>query len=90
MSMDEQYECMARFANALDAFNQQLARSLRELEEKHDIVEPHWQDEMRKDYDSDWLPLQEHVSTYIKVEGPRYLEFLRSKLRLLERYLRGG
>jgi len=90
MSMDEQYEQMRRFAQALDKFNEQLSATARELQAKHDYVSPFWQDEMRRAYDAEWLPLSERMNLYNAVEGRQYMEFLTVKIRLLERYLRGG
>lgn len=90
MSMDEQYEQLGRFAKALEQFNDHLSASIQELEEKHAVVSPMWQDEMRKNYDREWEPLRERMSVYVKGEAQRYVDFLHAKRRLLERYLRGG
>ncbi len=90
MSMDDQYIQMRRFAKSLDDFTQHMGASLRELEEQHALVAPLWQDEMHEDYERDWRPLHELMSRFVTVDGPRYLEFLHTKMRLLERYLRGG
>lgn len=90
MSMDDQYEQMIRFTRSLEQFNEKLNNSIRDLEEKHSIVAPLWQDEMRKNYDLEWQPLHERMVNYARVESQRYIEFLRTKARLLERYLRGG
>ena len=89
MSMDEQYAQMQRFTHALEEFNQRLAHSMQELEEQHNTVAPLWQDEMRKSYDTDWLPLHTLMTQYTRIEGIRYVDFLTYKMRLLERYLRG-
>jgi len=89
MSMDEQYEQMVRFTQTLERFNEQMNASVRELEEKHNVVAPLWQDEMRKDYDREWQPLHERMVNYTRIEAQRYVDFLRTKARLLERYLRG-
>jgi len=90
MSMDEQYEQMIHFTRSLEQFNERLNASLRELESKHESVAPLWQDATRKEYDMEWNPLHERLVTYARVESNRYVEFLRTKTRLLERYLRGG
>jgi len=90
MGMNDQYQQMIRFTKALEGFNDQLNTSMRELEEKHDGVTPFWQDEMRRDHDREWAPLHDRMKQYATLEGPRFVEFLRSKLRFLERYLYGG
>jgi uncharacterized protein YukE len=90
MSMDEQYAQMQNFQRALIAFNEHLRASLAELQTQHDNVSPHWQDEMRKHYDSVWGPFQETMKHYVASEGPGYVEFLSIKLHALGRYLQGG
>ncbi|MBZ0297956.1 MAG: hypothetical protein K8L99_35715 [Anaerolineae bacterium] len=89
MSMNEQYEQLQRFARELDNFNRSLAASMRELEEQHDIVSPLWQDDMRQSYDREWIPLKETMDRYVQVDSARYMDFLKSKIRMLERYLHG-
>lgn len=90
MSMDDQYREMVNFRKALTEFNMRLGASMRDLQERHDNVSPHWQDEMRRHYDAQWKPLHETMSFYVAVEGRSYVEFLSVKLNALERYLCGG
>ncbi|MBK9926325.1 MAG: hypothetical protein IPP66_13675 [Anaerolineales bacterium] len=90
MSMDEQYAQMQNFQRALIGFNENLSASLSELQAQHDNVSPHWQDEMRKHYDSVWGPFQETMKHYVASEGPGFVEFLTIKLHALGRYLQGG
>lgn len=89
MSMDEQYAEMRRFTDALIGFNQHLQDSMRDLRAQHEHVNPYWQDEMRRTYDSLWDPLDQRMKQYLEREGPAYLDFLRSKIRSLEAYLYG-
>lgn len=89
MSMDEQYVQMRRFKDSLERFNGALGASVSELEKCHENVHPHWQDEMRRTYDSHWEPLREHMHQYIQKEGPAYVAFLVSKIAALGRYLHG-
>jgi len=90
MSMDEQFEQMQYFQNALIKFNEQLSNSMRDLESRHEQVSPHWQDAMRREYDSQWTPLDETMKHYLRSEGPGYVEFLTIKVHALGRYLNGG
>lgn len=90
MSMDDQYREMVNFTKALVSFNERLSTTMGDLEARHESVSPHWQDEMRKTYDSHWQPLDEMMTHYLRREGPSYVEFLHIKMRALERYLRGG
>jgi hypothetical protein len=90
MSMDEQYDQMVYFTRALIDFNEHLRASVNDLQQQHDIVSPHWQDEMRRHYDRVWDPFHEQMRQYITREAPSYVEFLSMKARALERYLHGG
>jgi uncharacterized protein YukE len=90
MSMDEQYAQMQNFERTLREFNEHLNASMTELQAQHDNVSPHWQDEMRKNYDSVWGPFRETMKHYVASEGPGYVEFLNVKLQALRRYLYGN
>lgn len=88
-NMNDQYEQMRIFRDALIRFNEQLGGSMRELESRHDHVSPHWQDDMRKEYDRQWEPLQAIMKRYLTRESRAYVEFLSIKIHALERYLYG-
>jgi uncharacterized protein YukE len=88
--MDETYTQMRRFERTLREFNENLKASIKELEAQHDHVSPHWQDEMRKQYDAVWKPFKETMKHYVRSEGPGYVEFLNIKIHALRRYLQGG
>jgi hypothetical protein len=90
MSMDDTYVQMQNFERNLRTFNEHLKSSLNELQVQHDNVSPHWQDEMRKLYDTIWGPFLETMKRYVASEGPSYVEFLNIKLQALRRYLQGG
>ena len=89
MSMNEQFTQMKNFESNIRAFNEQLNSSLNELQDQHDNVSPHWQDDMRKQYDSVWEPFHAKMKHYVKSEGPGYVEFLNIKIHTLARYLYG-
>lgn len=89
MSMDDTFQQLQHFKSALENFNEQLRNSMNDLESKHSHVSPHWQDQMRKDYDALWEPLHETMVHYINKQGPAYEQFLSEKLRALGRYLNG-
>lgn len=89
MSMDEQFFHMTEFIKELEQFNQILHTSWRAVEQQHDQLEGHWQDEFRRNHDLVWESLDEKMQTYLTREGPHYLEFLGQKQVALERYLRG-
>ncbi len=90
MSMDDQVRELIAFHRELTGFNARLHSSISELERSHDSVNALWQDEMRRAYDAQYTPLHANITRYVRVEGPRYLEFLLFKIRHAQRYLHGG
>jgi len=89
MSLDQTHEAMTHFARQLEAFNTSLRISYRALRERHDAVDPLWQDEMRRRYDQRLAELDERLATYLSSESEHYEQFIREKLRHLEDYLDG-
>jgi hypothetical protein len=89
MSMDEQFEQMRYFHDALNAFTDRLRASVMDLEQKHAVVDPLWQDAFRKQYDLVWSSFEETMKQYLTREAPSYTQFLQDKLRDLHEYLYG-
>jgi len=87
--MNEQLDQLLRFRDQLIRFNMALRHSMHDLQKSHDHVSPMWHDDMRKDYDAQWEPLQEMLRHYDRKEGPSYVEFLSIKIHKLENYLHG-
>jgi hypothetical protein len=87
--MDEVRDRMAQFEAELSGFQESLRSSIQDLHQHHDRVSPLWQDEMRRDYDARWLPLEEAMDEYIRRIGPEQVETMLTKLRHLEGFLRG-
>lgn len=48
MSMDEQFEQMRYFYDALNTFTDRLQASVMDLEQRHVVVDPLWRDEFQK------------------------------------------
>ncbi len=90
MSKDDTFREMKNFHQELRRFNDMMKVSMNDLQQKHDRVNPYWQDEMRKEYDARWREFDEMMKRYLTHEGPRYAEFLDVKLRHLAQYLRSG
>ncbi len=88
-SMNDQYQQMGYFRDELIRFNERLGDSMRELSSRHNTVSPLWQDDMRKDYDRQWQPLNEIMKRYLSHESRAYVEFLSIKLHALRGYLYG-
>lgn len=91
--MDDLLERMQIYERALVAFNERLRDSMTDLETHHEAVAPYWDassDNMRRQYDAQWEPLDALMKHYLRVEGPGYVEFLNIKLHALREYLYGG
>ncbi|MEO1432439.1 MAG: hypothetical protein AAFV71_25890 [Cyanobacteria bacterium J06633_8] len=87
--MDDTFREMQRFNAELRKFNEQLQSSMRDLQHHHHQVSPIWQDEMYKEYDSQWQEVDDTMKRYLTREGPKYVEFLQKKINDLSRYLYG-
>jgi hypothetical protein len=87
--MDDLFEHMRTFWQALARFQASLEASAAELQARHDAVDPLWQDEARRFYDLHYGPLHAMLEQYLRVQGPDYLRFLEEKLRAIDAYLHG-
>ena len=87
--MDETLERLVNFSTVLQAFNDRLLQSHRELERLRETVSPHWQDSTRRWHDDLWNPLDETMAHYLNVEAPAYTEFFQTKINALRGYLDG-
>ncbi len=90
MSLDEQFEQMHHFSQALESFNERLRISMTDLTDRHEAVSPIWQDSFRRTYDMEWNPFEEHMKMYLQREALAYSQFLETKLKYLQAYLFGG
>lgn len=89
-NMDEVEIALNRFSESLTRFNQVIRQSYsQDLKRSHDQVSPLWQDQMRKNYDQTWRPLEEELNNYIKNVSPRYVDTLLVRIKALKAYLRG-
>ena len=89
MSMNDVERCVDGFERQLDWFNDHLRATVKVLNDHHDQVNPLWQDDMRKEYDAQWLPLEEAMQHYENVVGPEYIVRLKDTLKDIRGYLYG-
>lgn len=89
MSMDEVNRRMSDFLKELERFNEIMKSSIQDVHSNHEKVNPHWQDEMRRQYDAQWREFDEFMKRYLSADSKKYEEFLRRKKRLLKQYLQG-
>ena len=90
MSMDDVFSTMNAFQQELVEFNDRLNASFDDLAKHHDIVDPLWNDAMRKQYDAKWLQLDEQMTHYISMEGGGYVGILVEKIEAIREYLYGN
>ena len=88
-SMDDVFERMIAFREALRTFSEHLDDSLSEISRHHDHIDAMWNDSTRRRYDEAWTPLEESIDEFVKHSCPNYLEFLDQKLAALHDYLNG-
>jgi predicted metalloenzyme YecM len=88
--MDDVLNNLQQFQTSLETFNDRLRSSFEDLNKNHESVNPHWQDSMRKDYDTHWVNLSERMKQYVNVDGINYTEILLHKLNGLRKYLYGN
>jgi hypothetical protein len=89
MGMDEVRDRMRAFETELEAFQQTLRASMADVQKHSDAVSPLWQDAMRREYDTTWIPLQEAIEDYMRRIGPEQVETLLKKLRHIGAFLDG-
>jgi uncharacterized protein YukE len=89
-SLDDVFEQMRLFDQALRAFNEEVRTTAGSLARTHDEVRGLWQDEAGTQYQQAYEPLAELLDSYLKVEAPRLEGFLEKKVQQLERYLHGS
>ena len=90
MGMDEIHVQMEMFEKELEAFNDRLRVSFRELKDSHERVNPLWQDHMRKEYDNMWVPVEEAMEDYLATVGRGHVEELINRVNWLRRYEQWG
>lgn len=89
MSMDDVRTQMMRFIDSLASFHDVLDQSVMDVEKSHGRLHGLWQDEMRRDYDRAYRPLDDAMKEYVKRIGPNQREWLDDKMSHLTRYLHG-
>ncbi len=89
-SLDDVYEQMRLFDQALEDFNVELRTAASALEKLHDEARGLWKDEAGAAYQRAYEPLAEIMDGYLKTDAPRLEGFLEKKIRQLEQYLHGA
>ena len=89
MSMDDVYENLKSLEQGLEQFNEHLRNHFAEVMQAHDHLQPEWDDEMRREYDITWQPMQDSMEEYIHQIGPNYVGYLVQQLHHLRAYLYG-
>lgn len=87
--MDEVYQTLLIFEKELQEFNLNLRQSFYDLRDYHEAVLPLWDDSMKREYDSKWIPLEEKISEYLTKEGESYIDDLLEKINAIKGYLYG-
>lgn len=89
-SLDEVFERMRIFDQALREFNGALSASSSALTRAHEQTLSLWNDAAAVRYRQVYEPLAQSMDDYLKAAAPRFEHFLQAKLSQLEQYLNGA
>lgn len=89
-SLDDVFEQMRLFHQALREFDRELQQSATSLARAHEDLSGLWADAAADHYQQTYQPLAESLNTYLQTRAPRFERFLENKVRQLEQYLNGA
>lgn len=89
ITLDDVYEQMRAFEQALLAFNEALRVSAADLRKSDEEIAAIWRDEAAARYRQIYAPLTESLDRYIGADAPRFEHFLQAKVRQLGVFLHG-
>jgi hypothetical protein len=90
MSMDDVLDQILRFEYALEQFGISLEHAWSDLQQRHEELDPDWQDDLQRRYMQIWIPIYERLSRYRTVELPDGFERIQTKERQAREYLNGS
>jgi uncharacterized protein YukE len=88
-SLDEVFDQMRAFEQALKEFNDAIRLSAASLAKIHDEVSSQWRDAAAAKYQLAYQPLAESLDRYVRSDAPRFERFLENKVLQLGHYLNG-
>ncbi len=88
-SLDEVFEQMRLFDQALREFNSELRASSTALALAHEQTTSLWKDAAAVRYLQAYEPLHRSLEEYLKGGAPRFEQFLQARVSQLEQYLNG-
>ena len=89
-SLDEVFEQMRLFDQALREFNAELRASSLALTRAHEQTASVWKDAAALRYLQVYEPLAQALDEYLRAAAPRFEQFLQAKVLQLEQYLNGA
>ena len=89
-SLDEVFEQMRLFDQALREFNTELRASQSALRRAHEQTTSLWKDAAAVRYLQVYEPLAQSLDEYLRAGAPRFEQFLQAKVAQLEQYLNGA
>jgi hypothetical protein len=87
--MDDAFAALQRFDKALRSFDDELRRSMKQIEEHFDSISPIWTDTTRRTFERRWNELRDPIETYVSRDAPAYEHFIDERIKRLRRYLHG-
>jgi uncharacterized protein YukE len=89
-SLNETFDSLAQFSQALNEFNEAMKASHAEVADKHEALKGIWDDQAAHEYEKVYEPVEATLTEYVNHTAPRLEEFLQTKLRMLDTYLNGS
>jgi len=89
-SLNDVFEQMRLFDQALREFNAELCASSSALTRAHEQTTSLWKDAAALRYQQVYEPLAQSLDEYLRAAAPRFEQFLQAKVSQLEQYLNGA
>ncbi len=87
MSANELANAGLQFLDRLEAFNDTLRADIEGVRDTKEKLSQIWNDTVREQFDTYWIPLQEEMQNYLDNIGPNHVETLKPRLEALIQYL---
>lgn len=75
-----------RLLDQMEEVTQKLRALFQDVRDADANVAPHWDDDMKRDYQPQYAPAEEALERFLNDTGPRYTAYLQKSVEHLETY----
>lgn len=75
-----------RLLDQMEEVTQKLSALFKDVRAADAAVAPHWDDDMKRDYQRQYAPAEESLERFLNDTGPRYTNYLQNSVAHLEKY----